>query len=234
MDEQITVHATVKGKEELEDGWKLTLVIPAFKSKYDAVVYGLNDPIEASHIKAGGEYYVVLNKNKLAKSDYSGDLYWHWSWRWGGIGQGADAKIPQASQDGSGAPSGDSGGYTDAKNTSIERQVALKAAVEFATVRIKEGEKLHSVAVVNVAALFSKFLTTGKGIVPKAKEPTQRHPPPTQAELDEMDSSGPQAKAPSQRQAMTQQAEIEAALEDPEKALFGDGSQEVEPGDPGF
>ena len=58
--------------------------------------------------------------------------------------------------------------FVDQRDLSIQRQVALKAAVEMAGHRITAGNQVLSGEVLQVAEVFAEFLQTGK--VPKAQK----------------------------------------------------------------
>ena len=188
--EKVTVTATVKSREELEDGWKLTLDVPSFKSKYPTVVYGC--PVaDGGPLKAGTSHSIVLERGKKQKEDYSGDAYWHHNWRWGGLsGRGpvlhpvaapTDApSAPEGSHEAPDAGNGHSGARTDPTGISIERQVSLKTAVELTIARIAAGhykaEDRPTYHVVQVADFFARWLRGQVDV--KALAPTAQPPQP--------------------------------------------------------
>ena len=77
------------------------------------------------------------------------------------------AKAPSAAPE---RAAGQSAGY-DARDTSIQRQVALKAATELAVAYIEKGQPMPSANIVMVAGYFAEFLATGR--YPKAAGATE-------------------------------------------------------------
>jgi hypothetical protein len=117
------VSATVKDKAEIDDGWKLTLDVPSFKSQFPIVVYGLSDPDEAKRIRVGSAVNCKLLQGKK-KQNATGDMPWHFAWRWGGLTESPNP-----------APQPPFGGLNqtatqDQRGQSIERQVAVKATTD--------------------------------------------------------------------------------------------------------
>ena len=163
--EDVLVAATVKGKEELDDGYAVTLDVPAFKSKYPTKVYGCS-AAEAKTFKAGNALNIRLTRGKL-QDGKDGGQYWHYNWRWGSLSGEAPAVQP---------PDGGNG-HEDERNRSIQRQVALKAAVDLAVARIATGDKVESPRVLQVAQIFDNWLR-GLG----AGQPTRA---PSRASADE-------------------------------------------------
>jgi hypothetical protein len=182
--EQVTAKATLKGKEEVEDGYKLTLDVPAFKSKYPVVVYGAAAD-DAAPLKVGTQYDLVLVRGKKGKDSYSGETYWHWNWRWGGIATGPSPEAPAPPP-----PKPDYEERMDAARPSIEAQTALNAAKDIAVAFIS-SESPADLSIETVMELVDEWaraayatiqaLKTGSPPAPSAPAAQERPPAPQQA-----------------------------------------------------
>jgi len=95
----MVVSAIVKAKAEAEDGFKLELTIPSFKSDYPVVVDRV--PAElAAKLKPGASYTLVLNRQNLKKTrgekPYDGRFPWQWYWGLEGLATPAEAASEEA------------------------------------------------------------------------------------------------------------------------------------------
>ena len=159
-----TVSGTIKGKEELEDDFKVTFESPFFKSKFPAIIYV--QPEDATRIKTGQAYNLRLEQGKLSEGK-DGSQPWHYRWKFLGIATGpsdpAKAPVPSAGTMGQQgvqerpheAPA------PDARDRSIQRQVALKAAVEWGLERLRGGEKVRTYHVIQIADWFARWMQDG-------------------------------------------------------------------------
>lgn len=130
-------------------------------------------------------------KDKVEEKDKGNELKAFW-WDYTGIRKGNTTSAPapasaaptpgaQPSATGAQAQGQASGG--DSREASIQRQVALKAAVEMAVANAKAGEPVLSLNVVKVAALFNRFLVTGQVPTTRATDPQSQQ---REDVLDEM------------------------------------------------
>ena len=111
--------AVVKEKAEAKDGFKLTVEIPSFKSKYPTILTRV-PPAEAAKLIIGQPVNLRLKRGGL-KEGKDGSLPWHYWWDFVAIADSAAAPEPEKLQ-----PAPD----WDARQASIQRQTAFKGAVE--------------------------------------------------------------------------------------------------------
>ena len=170
--EQITTQVNVKGKEELEEDFKVTIEIPLFKSKYPTTVYV--KPLDAAQLRVGVSYNAILHRSKLQQGK-DGGAFWMWQWRWGGIAKdGAPAASPAANN----APKPkDSPIFEDdvlvdpnakpkpvtsfdSRELSIQRQVSLKCANDVQIAMTNKGVPMTDTAVLKLATAYNQWLLT--------------------------------------------------------------------------
>ena len=143
--------ATVKAKAEIEDGTRVDFDIPAFESKYPIQV---KVPAKvATQLKVGEVVAVTLvresvKRDKDEDSDRLYDFYWGW------VSFSPDGAVPEAEAQEKKQPSPGE----QIRTNSIERQVALKAAVELAGYNIQAGVEMKSEVVLKVADRFAAWL----------------------------------------------------------------------------
>ena len=148
---------TLKEKAEADEGeYKLTVEIPAFKSKYPTILTRV-PAADAQQLTVGQAYAWLLERGNLkqGKKEGSNFLYDYW-WNYKGIGE--DTSLPAA-------PTGEAPrqyrARTDPTGRSIERQVALKAAVEYAGYRIQKDMALEPADILAAAEAFARWLAKG-------------------------------------------------------------------------
>ena len=171
IEEQVVVTATVKGKEELEDGYKLTLDIPVFKTKYPTQIWGV-PPENAAKLKSGQPAVMTLERGAKAKDDYAGDAYWHYRWRWGSLGEAPGATEPRHN----------GGTSSDGREASIQRQVALKAATDITVAMLNKDDLKNGAeasTTLEIASAFDDWLKRA-GTPQAAPEPVPA-PKPTRS-----------------------------------------------------
>lgn len=171
-----TVAATVVSKAETAEGFKLELQIPEFQSQFPTIVTRVPKEL-ANQIQAGAVYNLVLEQQNVQKrkdgTPYDGSKPWMYYWGLRGIASIRDLMPTIIDGPLSGEPE-----TRDATRVSIERQVALKAAVEMAGYRIATGGKVSAQDTIRVALAFARFL--GTGLVPvTATAPVPPAAPPT-------------------------------------------------------
>ena len=174
--EDVTAVATVRGKEELvkpnpREGeeptdYGLELEIDAFHSQYPTKVFGV--PLkEGAALLPGRQYRVSLKRGQLKKNK-EGSRYYDYNWRWAGLAPAANgaaaptptppAKAPVTAPQATGRGV-DIDAAQRAREASIERQVALKAAVELTIARIGAGELgVGTYHVAQIADYFTRLM----------------------------------------------------------------------------
>ena len=147
------VSALVDGKEEKKDGYEISLVIPSFNSKFPTPVNRVPETL-AAKLKLGETYALELEQQNLHHGK-SGDLLWHYWWGLVGLAKdGAEITVPATTPVTTGRDA------TDPVTTrrSIERQVALKAAVELAGYEIAKGIDLTTTGILKVAEAMAQWI----------------------------------------------------------------------------
>lgn len=177
---QDLVPFTITLKEKAESSgqngpdYKLTIDGGIFGSQHPQVIWGCS-LTDGQHMTVGQSYAVLLQRGQLAtKRDgtaYDGQKPWMWRWRWGGFsGAGAQSPLQSAPppprpaaprpqpQERPLVPGGPIEVQVDPTRWSIERQVALKSAVEFAIARLAQAEKMETFHVLRMADYFFGWL----------------------------------------------------------------------------
>ena len=93
--ERMIVSATVKARAEEEDGWKLELDVPQFRSKYPTKVSRVKEAVAKLLPPRAEPYSVVLVRENLIK-DKKGDLPWHYYWGLEGLATPAETAAKAA------------------------------------------------------------------------------------------------------------------------------------------
>ena len=155
--EKLTFNCVVKSKAEEADGYKLELDIAQFRTKFPTVIYRI-DPETADTLEIGNSYQLVLERQNPKRnqdgSDKDPSKLYNWWWGLDSVASGPVSQVfPPEPQVGTQKPLA-----IDATGMSIQRQVALKAAVEWCNTK----EEAVTKDVVRVAAVFNQFLLTGK------------------------------------------------------------------------
>jgi len=165
--EKLTFNCVVKSKAEEADGYKLELDIAQFRTKFPTVIYRI-DPETADTLEIGNSYQLVLERQNPKRnqdgSDKDPSKLYNWWWGLDSVASGPVSQVlPPEPQVGTQKPLA-----IDATGMSIQRQVALKAAVEWCGLQLQSGVEVKTVTILQVAAVFNQFLLTGKA--PGAKE----------------------------------------------------------------
>lgn len=173
-----TVAATVMSKAETAEGFKLELQIPAFQGQFPTIVTRVPNDL-AAQLHAGTAYNLVLEQQNVSKrrdgTPYDGSKPWMYYWGLLGIASPSDS-VPETPPQGKPET-------RDATRISIERQSALKAAVEMAGYRIAAGSEVSAQDTLRVAVAFARFLETGlipvaaTASVSPSESPTTTHAP---------------------------------------------------------
>ena len=150
-----TVQVKVLGHELHNNKPIVKLDIPSWKSKYPTTLYNVSDEDQAA-LPMGAELAVVLRADRQ-KDNTKGDAPWHYFWSFERIAtpqEVADADAPPPAQATANEqppeyaatrdpqPQPQPQPYQDAeaaKNRSIQKQVALKAAVELVVTQDVSG-----------------------------------------------------------------------------------------------
>ena len=207
--ETVNYSGILKEKSEAEGGWKLSVDIPSISRQYPTILSRV--PAEdAAKLRAGEAYAFTLEQGSL-KKDKNGSQPWHYWWNYRGLGKASipsggtppDRRSEQAVTQNT---EQDFRERADARERSIERQVALKEARQAAEwfiaaldpdVRLQHtGESLSKSIgffMDTVEALYSRFIDL-----------LQSHPDPV-PHPDAPSGIGTQRPADGQRKAdMTQ------------------------------
>jgi hypothetical protein len=155
----------VEEKAEGPEGSILSLEIPAFDSKYPTKITRV-EPELAQRLELGATYDLLLERQNL-KRGKEGDKAYDWYWGLKAIAGAGEVRQParDAPQGPAVAPRGMPAGVgeVDPTRRSIERQTALKAAVELAVARINTGMIVNDSAVVEGAAYLYDWLSGSNG-----------------------------------------------------------------------
>jgi len=168
----------IEGKEELEDGVKLSLPGDAFKSDYPVMVYRV-PPADAAKLKLKGAYNLRLQQGNVKKGKdglpFLGTLPWQFYWNWVGVAVDVDAEakgddlFPETEKPHTTSTTPKQAGYTtqghpDPRGAAIGRNVALKAAVEvfaalleFQPIPLAEGVDPTAAAIAQVRIMAHEF-----------------------------------------------------------------------------
>ena len=132
---QRMVDANVQGHGSWNGQPTTNLMIPAWSSKFPTVLYGLSDQ-ERAELPIGANVTVILESGAL-KEGKGGTKPWDYWWNYVGLGEPSNSAPASQHNHNPGAPAQSgpvAGPSIDARSVSIERQVCLKAAVEFCAV----------------------------------------------------------------------------------------------------
>ena len=158
---QRNVNATIGSVQATPQGWVIEARIPSISPNYKVKLSRVPDHL-AGQLKPGHSYDLTVQSENLKKdkfgAPYNGEMPFHYYW--GLVSLGVTEGVPEISppmptnhvgfEDGAQMdtgvsqpkPSFDAGGN---RNRSIERQVALKAAVEIQVRAIEKAETMAEV-----------------------------------------------------------------------------------------
>ncbi len=168
--EELTLQIIVKEAGRGEGGWNVTAEIPLFKSEYPTKLTRVPENL-ASQMVVGTAYRVVLKRGNLKKGKDGKNIYWDYYWDWVRPATKEEQLTPTAA---SVAPAPAPAPpplvaekaappQVDSRGQSIERQSALKSAIELhrGTVdAVTAGPVLDVDAVLDTATRFAKWLAT--------------------------------------------------------------------------
>lgn len=144
-----TYMATVRSKAEAEDGYKIEMDIPAFKSDYPTLVTRVDSDL-ARRLAVGQTYSLILEQQNLKKGKTGSRLY---DYYYGLVGiadtQPTEPQVQPPYRNGD----IDARGADTAREQATNRRTALMQAVAMA-----QGREFGSKEVLQVAQAFSEWL----------------------------------------------------------------------------
>ena len=170
-----TARVAVQEKAEVEGGILVRFLMRPPSEKEWNTKYPVPVKVDkqgADMMQLGHEYTVMLKRERL-KKDRTGQYLTDYYWGWGGIAEkGMEDKTPETPD----TPASN-GRSLDPTRDSIERQTALKAAVEVYTARVNAravggggppaaelGQTTLAANITHLAAYFAAFIETGRAI----------------------------------------------------------------------
>ena len=155
--ERMIVSATVKARAEEEDGWKLELDVPQFRSKYPTKVDRVPEAVAKLLPPRAEPYSLVLVRQKLIGKN-SGDLPWHYYWGLEGLATPAETVAKAMEPD-----------PLDEREHRIMRSTALAQAVAYAAMYPHIlGQEWSADGILLVANGFYAWLRDGPAQAPAA------------------------------------------------------------------
>ena len=157
-----TIQAAIKGKMEKTSNRGAYLAVQVLRSGMQyPETYNCWDPKQLEHVQINATATLILHRDNL-KTDRQDDgqigSYW---WSIAGVAATAPPEepihAPSLREEPQPVPQA-LGAWRDPKSASIERQVALKAAVDLAGFKIAAGKDIGAREVMQVASLFDRWL----------------------------------------------------------------------------